>query len=134
MDLTVRTKSWQADDQTWKAAAHGTDLARSISVDAALFTPATHAPNGYLPSGLPVAKITAAGANHGQYGPYTPGATNGLQTFAGLLEVNTILPSPNTGAVGTALFEHGRAVKANVPIITIDSAAETAAAGRLTFQ
>ncbi len=130
MDLTVRSKAWQTDNQTWKAAAHGTDLARSISVDAALFTPATHAPNGYLPSGLPVARVTATGL----YGPYTPGGSGGLQTFAGLLEVNTILPSPNTGAVGTALFEHGRAVKANVPIITIDSAAETAAAGRLTFQ
>ena len=130
MDLTVRTKSWQADDQTWKAAAHGTDLARSISVDAALFTPATHAPNGFLPSGLPVAKVTATGL----YGPYTTGGAGGLQTFAGLLEVNTVLPSPNTGAVGTALFEHGRAVKALVPIIAIDAAAETAAAGRLTFE
>ena len=122
MDLTVRTKSWQADDQTWKAAAHGTDLARSISVDAALFTPATHAPNGFLPSGLPVAKVTATGL----YGPYTAGGAGGLQTFAGLLEVNTPLPTPNTGAVGTALFEHGRAVKVNVPIIPIDTAAETA--------
>lgn len=130
MDLTVRTKSWQTDNQTWKAAAHGTDLTRSISVDAALFTPGTHAPNGYLPSGLPVARRTSDGL----YGPYTPGGAGGLQTFAGLLEVNTVLPTPNTGAVGTALFEHGRAVKANVPIIAIDAAAETAAAGRLTFE
>ncbi len=130
MDLTVRSKSWQADDQSWKAAAHGTDLARSISVDAAAFTPATHAPNGFLPSGLPVAKITASGL----YGPYTTGGAGGLGTLAGFLEVNTVLPSPNTGAVGTAMFEHGRVVKANVPIITVDSAGETAVAGRISFE
>lgn len=76
MDLSVRSETFGADDQTWLGSAHGTSSARSITLDTSAFTAGTHYPDGYFKSGLPLGKITASGL----YGPFA-GRTNEVQTI-----------------------------------------------------
>lgn len=120
MDISLHTEKFEQDDQTWLGAAHGTDMARSITLDNSAFTKADHYPNGFLPSGLPLGKITDTGL----YGPYsgslTTPLTDGTQTLAGFLLSVVKVPSDNTVDFGGALFEHGRVVLANVPLIDVD--------------
>jgi hypothetical protein len=129
MDLTVKTETWTGDDQSWLAANHGTDFARSITLDSSAFTPNTHAPNGFYPSGLALGKITATGL----YGPYTPAASDGTDVLAGFLLTPTKAAAVNTTDVGAALFEHGRVVEANLPI-AIDANGKADVAKTISFE
>lgn len=76
MNLTPVKKTFGNEDQSWMGSAHGSNSARSITLDISKFTSGTHYPNGYLPSGLPLAKI----ASSGKYGPYTD-SVNEVQTL-----------------------------------------------------
>lgn len=129
MDLSVRTETFGQDDQTWIAAAHGIDLARSVTLDTSAFTSGTHYPNGYFRSGTPLAKITASGL----YGPYDDAAVDGRAVLAGFLVSPVKAPSATTTDVGAALYEHGRVVEANLPI-AIDANGKADVAGRITFE
>ncbi|MGW1998145.1 hypothetical protein [Embleya sp. NPDC001921] len=75
MDLSLRTETWGQDDQSWLGSQHGTEAARSITLDVSKFTANTHYPSGYFPSGIPLGKVTATGL----YGPYAP-KTSEVQT------------------------------------------------------
>lgn len=65
MDLTIKSKSWGIDDQSWLASRFGLDTGRSITLNVAAFTLNTHYPDGYLKSGLPI----KANATTGLYEP-----------------------------------------------------------------
>lgn len=75
-DISVSTLAYQVDDRSWLLSQHGTDpgTTPSITLDVSAFTAGTHYPNGYIPSGTNLSKITA----NGLYGPYT--VTNEIQT------------------------------------------------------
>ncbi|MFE5332946.1 hypothetical protein ACFRCG_41840 [Embleya sp. NPDC056575] len=77
MDLSLRTETWGQDDQSWLGSQHGTEAARSITLDVSKFTANTHYPNGYFLSGIPLGKVTATGL----YGPYAP-KTSEVQTVS----------------------------------------------------
>lgn len=129
MDLSVRTETFGQDDQRWIGAAHGIDLARSITLDTSAFTAGTHYPNGYIPSGTPLGRITATGL----YGPYDNAGAGGLDVLAGFLLTPIKPGAVATTDVGGALYEHGRVVEANLPI-AIDAAGKADVAGRITFE
>ena len=129
MDLSVRTETFGQDDQRWIGAAHGIDMARSITLDTSAFTAGTHYPDGYIKSGTPLAKITATGL----YGPYDNAGAGGLEVLAGFLATPVKPGSVATTDVGGALYEHGRVVEANLPI-AIDAAGKADVAGRITFE
>lgn len=131
MDLALSSETWGVDDQTWLGSAHGNDMGRSITLVTSAFTAGTHYPGGFFKSGIPLALYTS-GVNVGKWGPYTPGATDGTQTFVGYLLA--AVPAPRTAGqdVQGALLDHGRIVEAKLPI-AIDSAAKTAAAGRIWY-
>ena len=130
MDLSVVTETFGQDDQSWIGAAHGIDLARSITLDTSAFTEATHYPDGYILSGTPLGRITATGL----YGPYdnTTPATDGREVLAGFLLTPTKATSGGAD-VGAALYEHGRIVEDNLPI-AIDAGGKVDVAGRITFE
>lgn len=128
MDLSVHTQTFGQDDQSWLGAAHGTDVARSITLDVSAFTAGTHYPDGYFPSGLPLGRITASGL----YGPYDGGAADGREDLAGFLQSAVRSPKDGSSDVNAALFEHGRVVEANLPI-SVDAAGKADVAGRITF-
>ncbi|KKB99480.1 hypothetical protein WR43_09650 [Mycolicibacter arupensis] len=86
---------------------------------------AGHYPNGYIPSGLVLGKISASGL----YGPYDNNANDGRETAAGLLFSSVRAIDSATGnplaKVGGARFVHGLVNEARLPVSSgIDAAAK----------
>lgn len=129
MDLTVQKTSYLAEDRGWLWGEHGTGPGDnpSIQLDLSLFTAGTHYPNGYIPSGCVVGKVTASGL----YGPYDSTASDGRQTAAGLLFDSEAVRTGQTRALN-ALFVHGFVDPARLPFQSgsggISAAAKTALA------
>lgn len=128
MNLTQTTESFGQDDQSWLASAHGTNNARSITLDTSAFTSGTHYPNGYFPSGLPLGKITATG----KYGPYNDAAADGTEVLAGFLMTAIDAPGVNTIDPQGALLWHGAVIEAKLPV-AVNANGKADVAGRLTF-
>jgi hypothetical protein len=128
MDLQPTTTTFAVDNPGWLGSKHGTDCTRSIVLDMAGFDAEDHYPDGYVKSGISVAKKT----DNGRYVPYVEGEANGVGDFAGHLYGLT--KAKATGKVGAALLWHGVVVEANLPANHgLDAAAKTAAAGRLLY-
>lgn len=68
MNLAPMTQQFGQEDQSWLASAHGTSSARPVTIDVSTLTQETHFPNGYLPSGTPLAEIIETGL----FAPYAP--------------------------------------------------------------
>ena len=132
MNLSQVSESFGQENQTWLGSAHGTDAARSITLDKSTFTSGTHYPNGYLLSGIGLGKITATG----KYGPYDNAASDGTQTLAGFLFTSIPVASTDVDPQG-ALLLHCVVVEALLPVSLGDSTAIAAAkvdvAGRIIF-
>lgn len=112
MDLTVRRADFGNEDQTWLGSAHGTDAARSVTLDMASFTEATHFPDGHLPSGLPLARLTGSDT----YVPYDSAAAGtGAEVLRGFL-LGSISAGDGTTNVQGAMIDHGRVIVANLPV------------------
>lgn len=75
--IEVTQTPYQVEKRSWLLSQHGTDpgTTPSITLDISAFTAGVHYPNGYIPSGTALAKITATGL----YGPYT--VSNEVQTL-----------------------------------------------------
>jgi hypothetical protein len=128
MDFAVRSETVGPDDQSWLGSAHGTNMARTVTLDKSAFTAGTHYPNGFFKSGIPLGKITTSG----KYGPYDNAASDGREALVGLLFVAVAAPAADSDPVA-ALFDHGRVRESNLPI-AIDSAGKTDVAGRIIFE
>lgn len=76
-DISVATVNYQVDKRAWLLSPHGTDpgTTPSITLDVSAFASGVHYPNGYIPSGTPLGRITATGL----YGPYS--VTDEVQTI-----------------------------------------------------
>lgn len=128
MLLNQVTEAFTQDNQEWLGSAHGTDMARSVTLDTSTFTAGTHYPNGYFPSGLPLGRITATG----KYGPYNNAAADGTETLVGFLLCAIDAPADNTLDPQGSLLDHGRVIESKLPV-AIDAAGRTDLAGRFTF-
>lgn len=76
MNLAPVTESFGQEDQSWLGSAHGTQSARPVTIDVTKLTKDTHYPNGYLPSGTPLALLIETGL----FAPYDD-ATSEVDTF-----------------------------------------------------
>lgn len=123
MDLAVQVSAIGQDDQSWLGSSFGTSSAESITLNVAAFTAATHYPNGYFPSGLPLGRITTVGATLGMLAPYTAASTDGTQNLAGFLLTPVIAPKVAGTNVAGALLDHGRVIVAKLPV-TVTAAAQ----------
>jgi hypothetical protein len=76
-DIAVAWTDYEVEKRDWLLGPHGTGPGDnpSIVLDISAFTAGVHYPNGYIPSGTPLAKITATGL----YGPYS--VTDEVQTL-----------------------------------------------------
>jgi hypothetical protein len=128
MDLSLRTEAFGVDDQSWLGSEHGTQATESITLDTSTFTPATHYPNGYVRSGIPLGQITAGG----KYGPYDNAATDGRQTLVGFLFAAVKAPADNTVDVAGAMLVHGKVRASRLPV-AVDAAGQADVAGRIRF-
>jgi hypothetical protein len=128
VDLTLTTETFNQDDQSWLGSAHGTSSGRPVTLDASKgFVAGTHYPNGYLPSGTPLGKVTAGG----KYGLYDDAASDGRQTLVGHL-LSPVKVSSGTATPSGSLYEHGRVVAANLPF-AVDAAGKADVVGRIWY-
>lgn len=104
------TETFGAGDQSWLGSSHGIGECRTETVDISAFTKATHFPDGYIPSGTPVAKVG------GVLVPYD--ATELTVTDAGILAgfVFTDQATDGVADLPVALLDHGRVKVANLPV------------------
>ncbi|WP_345750104.1 hypothetical protein [Microbacterium rhizophilus] len=107
----LRTENFGSGDQSWLGSTHGIRNARTEILDISAFTAANHYPDGYIPSGTPVAKVG------GMLVPYDP--TVGTVTGAGVLAGHILTDQKVVGTAdfGVPLFDHGRVIAAKVAAI-----------------
>src|SRR4051794_13024423 len=88
-DISVHTTSYLTEDRSWLASEQGTDRPETVPLDVSAFPAGTHYPNGFIPSGVVLAKLAS-----GLYAPYG-GDPSSVQT----LQVDA------TGGTFTVTFE-----------------------------
>lgn len=127
MDLSIKTEAFQQDDQSWLGSAHGTQSARTVTLDASAFTAGTHYPNGFIPSGTVLAYIAGSTTKLGPYDPTNTTTEPGVAV--GILFTAVKVPTDTSKPVGAALFTHGRVRTAKLPFQSgkgsVDAAGET---------
>lgn len=114
----LKSETVGTGDQSWLGSSHGIRECRTEFLDISTFTSGTHYPNGYIPSGTPVAKVG------GVLVPYddTQATTTGAGILAGFVFTDQAV-------VGTADFavpvlDHGRIRTAKLPqTVTLPGAA-----------
>lgn len=123
----LKTETVGTGDQSWLASAHGIRNCRTEQLDISAFTAGTHYPNGYIPSGTPVAKVG------GLLVPYTSAeaTTTGAGVLAGHLFTDQVVVGTNDFPV--PLLDHGRVKTAKVPTGTDAFTAPVAAAKRTSI-
>lgn len=122
-DFSVLNVSYGVEKRSWLLSEHGTEYADPVTLDVSQFTANTHYPSGSILSGLVLGKLTATGL----YGPYTSGASNGLQTPAGILfgSLRVVRPDGSTSTkVSGALLVHAFVNSNKLPIAP-DAATKT---------
>ena len=125
----MKTENFGGGNFSWIGeGARGIRSARTEILDISSFTAGTHYPNGYIPSGLPVAKVS------GVLVPYD--ATEATTTGAGVLAGFVLTDSPVVGTArfAVSLYDNGRVITANLPIaFTAPAAAAKKAATTIVF-
>lgn len=95
-DIAVYTTSVQAENLSWDLSNPGVAYVESGTLDLTAFNAGQHYPNGYIPSGTVLGKITASG----KLGPYLDTAVDGRTTAVGYLQASVPVTLPN-GTVKT---------------------------------
>lgn len=106
----MKTETFLAGDMSWLDSDHGITNARTDLLDISTFTAGTHYPNGFIPSGQPVAKVG------GVLVPYT--SAEGTTTNAGVLwgHILTDQQVVGTNDFAVPVLKHGRVKTAKVPV------------------
>lgn len=102
-----------AGDRSWYDSIHGIANSRTEKVDVSTFTRATDFPNGYIPSGTPVAIVGAAGAKKAV--KYVPTDETGKEVFAGFLATDQLVYDA-AGIINSPIFDHGRVRINRLPV------------------
>ncbi len=118
-----RSTGTRSGDQRWIGSRHALDSAKTATISTANFTKATHYPNGFLPSGLPV-----NGADPSNVKPYTGAAGEVLRFLKDNHEVEAGIT-----LIQVALLWHGLVYTNFVPQAGF-AAPTGAAAGQFTFE
>lgn len=104
-----------SEDQRWVAPGGIAAMrdADSITLDRSAFDLVTAFPNGFIPSGVVLGKITATGL----YGPYTDAGAGGLDTAVGFLLVTVAAPvgAAATSDIAAALYWYGEIIESMLP-------------------
>lgn len=98
----VQTENYGSGNAAWIGTGHAINNARTEMLDVSAFTAGTHYPDGYIPSGTPVAKVGTALV------PYD--ATEATVTDAGILAGFVLFDQRVVGTEDFAvpLYDHGR--------------------------
>lgn len=126
----MKTETYGGGDLSWLGSTHGIASARTEILDISTFTAGTHYPNGFIPSGLPVAKVG------GVLVPYdaTEATTTGAGVLAGFVLTDQPVVNGTAPDFGVPLIDHGRVKTAKLPIaFTAPAAAAKRAATTIVF-
>lgn len=120
----LRSETYGAGDQSWLGSSHGINECRTETLDISAFTLATHYPNGYIPSGTPVAKVA------GLLVPYdvTEATVTNGGILAGHLFTDQVVIGTDDFAV--PLLDHGRVKVAKVAALPYAGFVKPAAAAK----
>lgn len=131
MDLQTKSESWGVDDQSWLASRHGLDSARSITLDASAFTKGTHYPDGFLKSGIPLARRAADGLHV----PYNTSGSGGAEVLDGHLRSRVGVPATvdSDTRIGAALLWTGVVDVRFLPA-PVDADGRAQVAGRIRYE
>jgi hypothetical protein len=102
----MSTQTFGTGDQSWLGSAHNIRNARTEQVNVSAFTAGTHYPNGYIPSGTPVAKVG------GLLVPYD--SLEATTTGAGVL-AGTCSPTSRSSGPTTSLPRSSTTVASRAP-------------------
>ncbi|GGJ58852.1 head decoration protein [Glutamicibacter ardleyensis] len=123
--LNVNRWSAQSENRSWLRGPHGTEPGANANITLDIPAFAGLHPNGFIPSGILVGKITASE----KFGPYDPAAVDGTEAPAGFLFSSLPVADGQT-VVGGALFDHGYVNADRLPVDSgkgaLDEAARTA--------
>jgi hypothetical protein len=104
-DITVSTTTYSNGSRSWllfEADGVQGPVPRATGViDFSKFTSGTHYPNGYLPAGLVLGKVTSGG----RLAPYNDAASDGTQTAVGILYNDTPVPASTSQRVAVAYID-----------------------------
>lgn len=105
----LKTETFGTGDLSWLGSSHGIAECRTELLDISTFSSSTNYPNGYIPSGTPVAKVG------GVLVPYD--SLEATTTNAGVLAgfVLTDQPVVGTSDFAVPVLDHGRVIAAKVP-------------------
>jgi hypothetical protein len=113
-NIAVTSNAYQVEKRSWlipQPGSVGPGYTPSGTLLPSLFTAGTHYPNGFIPSGTVLGRVTASG----YLGPFDPAATDGRQTAVGLLfssvGVNAAVPTQPVGGAFVAAFAVVRTAK-----------------------
>lgn len=117
-DISLTTTSYQVENRSWLLSQWGQGPGEnpSIVLDVSAFTEADHYPDGFFPSGLPVAEI-AASSTGGKtvVGPWDPEALDGSEVLAGFLHSSVKVPASGADP-GGALVVCGFVKLSKLPV------------------
>jgi hypothetical protein len=114
----LKTETFGGGDTSWLGSTHGTENARTGTLDVSTFTKNTHYPDNYFPSGTKV-NVTDEGAVK----PWT----NASGEVLGIVLFDT--PTDGTTDKPTAILRHGIVKTALLPGTWATPAAGTVTAG-----
>lgn len=123
-DITVRSSTFQSENRSWLRGPAGTGPGEnpSIVLDVSKFTAGTHYPNGFIPSGTVLGKITTGGL----YGPYDNAASDGTEVAAEILLSSVAVGSGVTRVDGAGLHR-GEVIPSKLPFQSGKGALDAAA-------
>jgi len=135
MAIQPRTKlDLRNEDHRWIAPGGISALADcdTVVLDRSAFDLAGDFPNGYVPSGVVLGKITSSGL----YAPYDNALSNGLEVAVGFLAVSVVMDRDNASTADelAALYWHGEVDESALPTNHgLDAAAKTDLAAKFRF-
>lgn len=123
-DIGLQSSTYQVPNRTWHKSREGIGYKPNATLDITKFASDRY-PNGFIPSGCVVGKVTATGL----YGPYDNAASDGTEVAAGLTfgDVQVIRKDGSTAAkVGTGLVVRGDVTASKLPFQSGKGSIDTA--------
>lgn len=116
------SQPFNTPNRLWLLDDHGTEVMPGVALDLTKFNAGQTYPNGYLPDGIVLGKVTASG----KYGPYLSTASDGTQTAVGIMfnPVSVYVPGTATLLTNVAvpILLHGFVNQANLPFNSTNQA------------
>lgn len=111
-DISMQTTNYQVGNRQW--LLDEPDYKPNVTLDISKFTQGTHFPNGYIPSGTAIGKLTAGGL----FAPYDNAASDGSEILYGFTygDVRAIRQNGTTATkVGTGAVVSGAVSVSKLP-------------------